>query len=48
MREGRTHRGRLVRDRVLIGADFDAVNRERAFERRIDTGGVERQRAPAR
>ena len=32
---------------LLIGADLDAVDREGAFERRIDSGGVERHRAPA-
>ena len=48
MREGRTDRDRLVRDGVLIGADLDAVDRERAFERRIDVRRVERHRAPAR
>ena len=48
MREGRTHRSRLVRDGVLIGAELDAVDRVAAFQRRIDVRRVERQRALAR
>ena len=47
VRESGTHGGSAMRDRILVGPDFDAVDRERALKRRIDIGGVERHRPPA-
>ena len=46
-REGGGDRSRGVGRGLVIGADLDAVDRERAFERRINSGGVERHRALA-